>query len=541
MGGCEQCWGAAMAKHYTAITSTSCYYNLLIRWKLNYLRWMKKSTTRSFLLIVISLVISTGQAQQGLWRCIMPAPIIGAGPHTLADDGALLLPGRRVEMNGTPTWWNNYTPEGTGIPITMGNMIPHEGGLAAFGRLFMNGSVHTGLVFMDANGQPANGMYLEGGSPIPPIPGPWDMLVPTPDGGLLLLHENVYRLNAQGEILWARSYGEFQMPRSVHWIPNGGFYGVGSGAGIVRYASNGQPLRVMNTGPDTYGGELAVMVKHAPVLHEHKLYMGIGATFMQGGFLRSNAGVMRTDTMGNIEAVLMNETLLSPADDNTAGTHVSLAIVSGRLMAGLSLTALSGTLTYLLDCDTDLGDPQWYALPQEGETNIGRVMERDGIAVISGALDGEVMLARLAPGTLDACFSPVAHVDAPLQLVAQAGIPQGAPEFTVLAQPMLITTTSITNLNSSQLCSITSIQEEHFPTFKLYPRPAQDHVVLQLDAPPATGLVLRVTDALGRPLLEQRITEQYTRLSVERFAHGVYQATLHDGIRQQSVRIPVLR
>ena len=482
-------------------------------------------------------------AQQGLWRHGFPAPLPGLAGTQVAGNGDRLAPGMRMSPGGQMLWHRGYTVAGADLPMQLGHTAEQGGALLTLGTYFAGTERALAVVYGDAQGQPTSGVRIVDPTAPYGMLAPWEMVVPAPDGGALVLKEGAYYLNADGSLRWARRYDAFQRPQSVAWAADGGFYAMSSGAGIVRYGPTGEVLRVLNTMGDRYDGILSSTVKYAPVLHDHKLYMGITTTFLDGGFLRTNAGVLVMDTLGNLLGQLMNGDLLSPPGQNAAGGHVALAVQGGRLLACLLITVSPATtLAYLLDCDQQLGDARWYAVEATGTTYVGGALPHNGTVVMGGAYGGDLMTARLVPGTaLESCFPARNYTPAPLELTAFSGTPALVRTVAATVQPITVGSTPLPLLTPETPCTLVGLHELAGPVLRAYPNPATD--VLLLQWPSWTpGSLLRMYDATGRLVQQERPGGPAHQLSVAHLAPGAYRIQLvgtHG--TQASLAVQVLR
>jgi len=463
-------------------------------------------------------------AQQGLWQYDQPAPLPGLAGTRVAGNGDLLLSGMRIAPGGDVLWNRSHTVDGTSLPLQLGHATEQGGEVVFLGTYFAGSELALALVFADGQGQATGGLRIVDPTAPYGFMAPWEQVVPAPDGGLLVLKEGVYHLNADRTLRWARRYASDQRPRSVAWAADGGFYGVSEGAGVLRYGPDGQVLRVLSTLGDRYDGILAVTVKHAPVLHDHKLYLGISTTFLEGGFLRTNAGVMVMDTMGAVLGHLMNGELLSPPGQNSAGAHVALAVQGQRVLVGMVLAlSPSGTQAYLLDHDLGLADARWHAVEATGDTHVNAAIPHDGMVVMGGAFGGKTMAARLVAGTsFHACFAPRPYTPAPLEIMAHSGIPAAAPPVPATVQAIAVNSSALPLPSVTRLCQLAGIAEQEAHSFRVYPNPASSHVVV--DWPRwEPGSLLRIQDAAGRCVAETMPSGPVHTLDMGDSAAGPYQ------------------
>ena len=470
------------------------------------------------------------QAQQGLWRYNLPAPILGTRGFQVAGNGDLLLPYARLAPDGSVIWQRNYQVVGSLLPAQMGHFAAQGSDLVGLGLYDVDFAYRLALLYTNADGQPTGGLRIDDPSAPVGLLGPWDQVVPAPDGGVLVLKGGAYYINADGSLRWALRHTEFQRPHSVAWAADGGFYGVGNGAGILRYGPDGQVVRVMNTLGDTYNGIQSITVKHAPVLHDHQLYVGISSTFMEAGVLRTNAGVMLMDTLGNLLGHVMNSELLSPPSENAAGAHLALAVVGDRLLATITIkAATSGTLAYLLDSDLQLGDTRWYALPQGGETYLSTAHPYDGTVVLGGSYMGGTLGGRVVPGTeLGTCLDELAFEPAPIVVVAFAGTPDAATPVAVTLEPLTIASMEQPLLTVTQPCNFTGMEEVEPLQLRLYPNPAADVVTLEWQEPLPPHALLRLYDTTGRCVRQERPLGNTHRMDVSALAPGMYRLEMAD-------------
>lgn len=467
-------------------------------------------------------------AQNGIWSYNVSASLLDDSPYSMATNGDLLAHGMRLAPDGQVVWRRTFREPGEVPPTTLWSATSVGSELLAlarvvFGveyrtcvmRLAQNGSVlwHTRLQDPSASAQPAR---------------PGDRIVIAPDQGWLVLRDNVYRFNYDGSLRWARSYEEFERPRSVAWAPDGGFYAVGNGAGILRYAADGTPLRRMTTLGDSYDGALATTVKYAPVLHNDRLYLGISTLVLDNGQFRNNCGVLVMDTAGTLLGSLMNEELRSPADDSSLGALVTLAVVGDRLVVAMSQSSNNvGGRTHLLDCDLELGDARWYSLPEGADHQLHAVFAApDGRALLAGVYDGDLMQLRLQPGDDHGnCFTPRSYTPAPLVLTGLVSTPAAAPAAPATLGIMGLESSVESAPAATFRCNFVGVPEQAAAPWHLAPNPATDRLLLRTDEAPLQG-TLHLLDAAGRRVLSAPVNSPQVELAVGHLPAGLYAVQL---------------
>lgn len=88
------------------------------------------------------------------------------------------------------------------------------------------------------------------------------------------------------------------------------------------------------------------------------------------------------------------------------------------------------------------------------------------------------------------------------------------------------------SVNIVQGCiSVAGIEERGMPSFNMYPNPAKDEVNIELSVKLDEQVGVKITDALGRSVLEQKIAAHDTEISIHtgKLPAGMYNVTLSNG------------
>lgn len=474
-------------------------------------------------------------AQDGIRTYATVPAGLDPAQYGMAANGDLLVPNMRLAANGDVLWKRAFSAPGELIPGGFYSAVSHGSGLIALASVPVNFEYRTAVLELADDGAVISATRIVDPAADLTVAGVQDRIYSAPDGGYLVIKDNTYRFNADGTLRWARTYAGYERPLSVAWADDGGFYGVADGAGILRYAADGTPVRRMNTLGDTYDGTMSITVKNAPVLHNDLLYAGISTFYQDAGFFRINTGVMVLDTNGTILSTLMNQELLSPADDNALGAVVSLEVVGERLVVAMSQTSTTvGGRTYLLDCDLDLNDARWYVLPESEEYHVDAVFASpDGRALIAGVYGNDRMQMRFVPGTdLGSCFGVRGYSPAPFVPIALMNAPGASTELPITLEDLTVASTLETSPAQSLACTFTGLPERVEARWQLAPNPATDALIISTDAPRMDGVV-QLLDAAGRVVLHARIAGPRTVLPVHQLPQGLYSVRLLDGAALQ--------
>lgn len=459
----------------------------------------------------------------------------------MAVNGDLFCDGGRFSGTGTPQWARRYTTAGALAPSNVRTYVQVGSDLVGIMSMIVDQEYRTVVVRTDAAGVPLSAARLVGPT-VDLGPTLLAKVVPAPDGGWLVLTEEVYRFAPNGNLMWTKAYADFERPTSVAWTADGGFYGLANGAGILRYTAEGVPVRKLTSFPDYYGGVLATTQRQAPLLHEDKLYFGIGMLFQDGSMLRTNTGVMVTDTMGAVLGHLMNTETLSPADDNTVGVLIGLAIENDRLYASMWQNTQQGQgRNFLLDCALDLTDHRWYQMHAGDGGFVGATfVDPEGRVVLAGGHDGDLFHARFSPGTdLGGCFPSLGYAAAPVDFDAKLLAPGGITSPAVTLEPMTLSVVPHETAMPTLECTSIGVEERDTHGLLWALDPSMRALVVR-GLEPADRKQVELLDASGRSVYAALHTTGTLTIDVADLSPGVYVLVVRtdSGVQGVAVLLP---
>jgi hypothetical protein len=471
--------------------------------------------------VVLAAVFPSGRcrAQNGIWSYNSGGSAYAWWP-TLASNGDLLTYQTRFSVNGSVVWRKRFDTDGTIAPFDVFSMAGHGSGVLGAAAYMIDFVPHLAVLNLNADG-----VLLEATEVVDPsYVGGGGRIFSAPDGGFLLLSSSVCRFNAGGELLWARQYAENEWPQDPRWTPDGGFYAVSNGSGVIRYDRDGFPVRVLTTAGDQYNGINAIVPKHSLVFHQHRLYIGISAAYQESGAWRVNTGLLMTDTMGAILGVLMNQEAQSAPCANCIGAYVTVAESGGRLAVGMAQTVGNEWDNYLLECDTDLADATWYQLPGGNETFVrATYFAPDNRVVLVGKYNNRLMQARYLVGSdMAECITGIGYVPAPLSVTAHASAP--GPVVVPAIQLELLNASGFSN-SAQQVtlhCDGVGLEENPVPLARVFPIPADDRLCFQAEAAAAPFSSATLSDAQGRIVRMESMLGSSGCLSVQALPAGCY-------------------